>query len=158
MTDLLVYDGDCGFCTWVAKRGERVLPAKVTIIPWQKADLAALGLSVQAVRDAVQWVPGGPDHAAGPGGAGGSGSGVRGAPAPFETAAQPARRTLPAQAGHRAIAAWLTASGLPWSIPGRALLLPGISWCAARVYHVISVNRYRIPGPWRRGGQRCSVG
>jgi predicted DCC family thiol-disulfide oxidoreductase YuxK len=146
MTDLLVYDGDCGFCTWVAKLGERVLPAAVTIVPWQKADLTALGLSAEAVRDAVQWVPAGPDHAAGPGGAGAG-----------EGAAQAAHRALPAQAGHRAIAAWLTASGLPWSILGRVLLLPGISWCAARIYHLVAVNRYRIPGPWRRSGQRCGV-
>ena len=142
MTDLLVYDGDCGFCTWVAKLGERVLPAAVTIVPWQKADLTALGLSAEAVREAVQWVPAGRDHAAGAAGG----------------AAQPAHRTPHAQGGHRAIAAWLLASGLPWSVLGRVLLLPGISWCAARIYHLVAVNRYRIPGPWRRGGQRCSVG
>jgi predicted DCC family thiol-disulfide oxidoreductase YuxK len=147
MTATLVYDGDCGFCTWVAGLGERVLPAAVTIVPWQKADLAALGLSAEAVRDAVQWVPAVRGDPAGPGGAGAG-----------EGAAQPAHRALPAQAGHRAIAAWFLASGLPWSVLGRVLLLPGISWCAARVYSLISINRHRIPGPWRRGGRRCGVG
>jgi predicted DCC family thiol-disulfide oxidoreductase YuxK len=135
MTATLVYDGDCGFCTWVARLGERVLPAAVTIVPWQKTDLAALGLSAEAVRDAVQWVPDGP-----------------------EGVAQPAHRAVSAQAGHRAIAAWFLASGLPWSVLGRALLVPGISWCAARIYRLISVNRHRIPGPWHRGGQRCGIG
>jgi predicted DCC family thiol-disulfide oxidoreductase YuxK len=60
----LVYDGDCGFCTWAAMAGRRALPAAVTVLPWQKADLPALGLDEAAVNSAVQWVaPGVPPQA-----------------------------------------------------------------------------------------------
>jgi predicted DCC family thiol-disulfide oxidoreductase YuxK len=118
---VLVYDGDCGFCTWVAAFGARMLPASVDVVPYQRADLPSLGLSLPEVETAVQWV-------------------------------SPGRA---AQSGHRAIAAWFLASGFPWSVLGRLLLLPGVSWVAGRIYHVISVNRHRIPGPWRRGGARC---
>ena len=52
----LVYDGDCSFCTWTATRGRKLLPADVTLVPWQRADLAALGLNEVAVTRAVQWV------------------------------------------------------------------------------------------------------
>ena len=120
---VLVYDGDCGFCAWVAALGLRVLPARVSVVPFQQADLPALGLSLPEAETAVQWVaPGGP-----------------------------------AVAGHRAIAAWLIASGFPWSVAGRMLLLPGVSFLAGRIYHLIAVNRHRIPGPWRRDGARCGV-
>jgi predicted DCC family thiol-disulfide oxidoreductase YuxK len=123
MTAIVVYDGDCGFCTWTATRGQRLLPAEVTIQPWQHTDLAALGLDQDSVRCAVQWVA--PGH--------------------------------PPRAGHRAIASWLIASALPWSIPGALLLIPPVSWIAAASYLVIARHRHQIPGPWRRGGMACAV-
>ena len=122
MTATVVYDGDCAFCTWTATKGRRVLPAEVALLPWQRADLAALGLDRKAVTDAVQWVP----------------------------------ADGPPRAGHRAIAAWLIASGLPWSLAGRLMLIPPVSWLAAGIYHIVSRNRHRIPGPWRRTG-RCGT-
>jgi predicted DCC family thiol-disulfide oxidoreductase YuxK len=118
----VVYDGDCSFCTWSAAHGRRLLTADVALVPWQRADLAALGLDRTAVTRAVQWVA------------------ADGAP----------------QAGHRAIAAWLTASGLPWSLAGRLMLTPPVSWLAAGAYHIVSRNRHRIPGPWRADGV-CGV-
>lgn len=120
--DTVVYDGDCSFCTWSARQGQRRLKAEVTLVPWQRADLAALGLDRTAVKRAVQWVP------------------ADGAP----------------KAGHRAIAAWLIASGGPWSVAGRTMLMPPVSWLAGGVYRVVSRNRHRIPGPWRADGV-CSV-
>lgn len=117
----VVYDGDCSFCTWSATRGRRLLKADVTLVPWQRADLAALGLDRAAVTRAVQWV------------------------VPGTT-----------RSGHRAIAAWLIASGLPWSLAGRLMLTPPVSWLAAGVYLVVARNRHRIPGPWRADGV-CGV-
>ncbi len=123
MTATLIYDGECGFCTWTATNGQRVLPAEVTLVPWQRADLPAFGLDRQAAANAVQWV------------------------APGSTP----------RAGHKAIAAWLIASGRPWSLAGTLLLIPPVSWLAAGAYHVIARNRHRIPGPWRRNSA-CSAG
>jgi len=123
MTATLIYDGDCALCTWTAARGQRLLPAPVTAVPWQRADLAALGLDQAAVEHSVQWVA-------------------------------PGQKP---QAGHRAIARWLIASGLPWSLAGRLLLVPPISWLGAGAYRLVANNRHRIPGPWRRGGVACAV-
>jgi predicted DCC family thiol-disulfide oxidoreductase YuxK len=53
---ILVYDGDCGFCTrWVTvlQRRMRAFP---NAQPWQRLDLTALGLTEPQVREAVQWV------------------------------------------------------------------------------------------------------
>ncbi|MEV0716038.1 DCC1-like thiol-disulfide oxidoreductase family protein [Asanoa sp. NPDC050611] len=67
MPDTFVYDGDCAFCTTCARFLERWIPNSAEVIPWQFADLAALGLTRAQCIEAVQWVPadGGPT-AAGP--------------------------------------------------------------------------------------------
>lgn len=53
-TSLLVYDGDCGFCTasarWIGTR----LPA-ADVRPWQALDLDELGLSEDDVEGAAWW-------------------------------------------------------------------------------------------------------
>jgi predicted DCC family thiol-disulfide oxidoreductase YuxK len=108
---VLVYDGECGFCTR-AVRWARRLPADVDVVAWQHAELPALGLSRVAAAGAVQWVD--VDNRA--------------------------------QAGHRAVAALLQASGRPWSWLGRVMLVPGASWLCARAYHLVSANRHRLPG------------
>lgn len=56
---LLVFDGDCGFCTTSARLAERWLrprPEAYGVLPWQSLDLAALGLTPAACTEAVQWV------------------------------------------------------------------------------------------------------
>lgn len=61
-----VYDGDCGFCTRCAQFAERRISSPARIVPWQWADLAALGLSEAECDAAVQWVVPGQPAAAGP--------------------------------------------------------------------------------------------
>jgi predicted DCC family thiol-disulfide oxidoreductase YuxK len=48
--------------------------------------------------------------------------------------------------GHEAIAAILRTAGRIWKIAGRMMLLPGISWMAAKIYRLVADNRYRLPG------------
>jgi predicted DCC family thiol-disulfide oxidoreductase YuxK len=48
------------------------------------------------------------------------------------------------RAGHEAIAGALLTAGRVWRIAGRVMLLPGISWTAARVYRLIADNRSRL--------------
>jgi predicted DCC family thiol-disulfide oxidoreductase YuxK len=52
---LLVFDGDCGFCTSSARFGQRRLKLE-HVEPWQFLDLDALGLTEAACQEAVQWV------------------------------------------------------------------------------------------------------
>lgn len=108
---VLLYDGDCGFCTWSAGLLERIGP-ETEIAAWQLTDLAALGVTEEQATEAVQWV--GPDGTV--------------------------------RSGHEAIAATLNSAGLPWKLAGRVLLLPGISWLAAKTYRLVADNRYRLPG------------
>jgi predicted DCC family thiol-disulfide oxidoreductase YuxK len=51
-----VYDGDCAFCTMCAEFIERRVPTPARVLPWQFADLDALGLTAAQCEDAVQWV------------------------------------------------------------------------------------------------------
>ena len=65
-TPTFVYDGDCSFCTSCAQFIERRIPTRATVIPWQFADLPALGLTVEQCEAAVQWVGTDGTTAAGP--------------------------------------------------------------------------------------------
>jgi predicted DCC family thiol-disulfide oxidoreductase YuxK len=108
---VLVYDGDCGFCTTCARFLERIGP-DAEIVAWQLTDLAELGVTEEQAADAVQWV-----------GADGS-----------------------VRSGHEAIAVVLSSAGRIWRIAGRLIVLPGVSWLAARAYRLTADNRYRLPG------------
>jgi predicted DCC family thiol-disulfide oxidoreductase YuxK len=51
-----VYDGDCAFCTTCAEFVDRRVPTLARVVPWQFADLGALGLTAEQCEQAVQWV------------------------------------------------------------------------------------------------------
>jgi predicted DCC family thiol-disulfide oxidoreductase YuxK len=53
---VLVYDGDCAFCTSCARILLRIGP-DAEIVAWQITDLAELGITEEQATDAVQWVP-----------------------------------------------------------------------------------------------------
>jgi predicted DCC family thiol-disulfide oxidoreductase YuxK len=53
---VLIFDGDCAFCTSCVHFLERRIHPGAEIIAWQFADLAALGVSEEEASDAVQWV------------------------------------------------------------------------------------------------------
>ena len=52
---VLVYDGDCGFCTTCVRLLERIGP-DAEIVAWQLTDLAELGITEEQAADAVQLV------------------------------------------------------------------------------------------------------
>jgi predicted DCC family thiol-disulfide oxidoreductase YuxK len=115
---VLVYDGDCGFCTTCVRLLERIGP-DAEIVAWQLTDLTELGITEEQAADAVQLVQ------------------VDGA----------------VRSGHEAVAAVLGTAGRIWQVAGRALLLPGVAWVAAKAYRLIADNRYRLPG----GTPACAV-
>ncbi|REF36571.1 thiol-disulfide oxidoreductase DCC family protein [Thermasporomyces composti] len=53
---VLLYDGDCGFCTWSAELLDRWVGTSATLIPWQLADHAALGTTPSRAEREVLWV------------------------------------------------------------------------------------------------------
>jgi len=108
---VLLYDGDCAFCTSCARVLERIGP-DAEILAWQNTELAKLGITEEQATAAVQWIQ--------------SDGTVR--------------------SGHEAIAAILNTAGRIWKITGRMILLPGISWMAAKIYRLVADNRYRLPG------------
>jgi predicted DCC family thiol-disulfide oxidoreductase YuxK len=52
----VIYDGDCGFCTASVEAASRWLRTRVSIVPWQRADLVALGVPESDARLALQWL------------------------------------------------------------------------------------------------------
>jgi len=108
---VLLYDGDCAFCTSCARALERIGP-DAEILAWQYADLAELGITEEQAIDAVQWIE------------------IDGT----------------VRSGHEAIAAILNTAGRIWKLTGRTILLPGISWMAAKIYRLVADNRHRLPG------------
>lgn len=60
---LLIYDGDCGFCTATAGWIERRLPDGAQVSPWQALNIADFDLTEDDVSTAAYWVdPGGRAH------------------------------------------------------------------------------------------------
>lgn len=55
---VLVYDGDCAFCSSSVRALERFVRRRPTIVAWQLTDLDPLGLTQAACEEAVQWVDG----------------------------------------------------------------------------------------------------
>lgn len=53
---VLLFDGDCAFCTSCVRLLEKRIRPDAEIVAWQFADLAALGVSAEQATDAVQWV------------------------------------------------------------------------------------------------------
>ncbi|HEY4019241.1 MAG TPA: DUF393 domain-containing protein [Pseudonocardiaceae bacterium] len=53
---ILVYDGDCAFCTTVVTLLRRHLRPPVDFQPWQRIDLDHYGLTKAEALSAVQWI------------------------------------------------------------------------------------------------------
>jgi predicted DCC family thiol-disulfide oxidoreductase YuxK len=62
---VFVFDGDCAFCSACAGYIQRHIPTEAMVMPWQFANLPALGLTPAQCDEAVQWVQPG-RRAAGP--------------------------------------------------------------------------------------------
>jgi predicted DCC family thiol-disulfide oxidoreductase YuxK len=56
MNGVLVYDGDCGFCTTSARWLGGHAKGNVQIVPWQSANLASMNLTEAQCSAAVQCI------------------------------------------------------------------------------------------------------
>lgn len=113
---LVIFDGDCAFCTssahWVARRLRRPLGPNARLLPWQFTDLAALGTTAQRAQREALWL--------------GTDGSIYG--------------------GAAAFAEWLKFRGAGYAAVGQLLNLPLARTLAAAVYRVIARNRHRMPG------------
>lgn len=114
---LLIFDGDCGFCTRSVEWIRDHLRGTLAIAPWQFIEhrgpgLAAVGLRAAELERYAWWI-------------GASGRKER---------------------GHRAIGNALLSCGGLWPLVGRLLLTPPFSWLAAAGYRLVSRYRHRMPG------------
>jgi predicted DCC family thiol-disulfide oxidoreductase YuxK len=108
---VLLYDGDCGFCTTSARFVERRVPTNAKIAPYQFTDLEALGTTASRASGELLWVADGRVHG-----------------------------------GAQAVAGLLIDARGLWRPLGLLLRIPPFRWLAARVYHLVAVNRHRLPG------------
>ena len=53
---MLVFDGDCAFCSSSVRAAQRWIGTMPTVVPFQRADLASLGLTEPDCAAAVQYV------------------------------------------------------------------------------------------------------
>ena len=53
---VLVFDGDCAFCSSSVRWLERWVGCRPVIVAWQRADLNRLGLTPEQCSEALQWV------------------------------------------------------------------------------------------------------
>ena len=63
---VLLFDGDCAFCSSSARWLQDHVPSPVSVVPWQWTDLDPLGVTVEEVDAAVVLVGVTLAHAAGP--------------------------------------------------------------------------------------------
>lgn len=52
---VLIYDGDCGFCTRSVRWATR-LPVRMRVLPWQQANLTAYRTTTARAQHEVLWV------------------------------------------------------------------------------------------------------
>ena len=113
---MLIYDGDCAFCTssaaWIARRWP--LDRSPAAVPWQiltAEAVAEIHLREADFNRAVWWVD-----------------------------------TSRTEEGAQAVARALIAGGGVWAAIGRTLLVPPISWISAVGYRFVARFRHRLPG------------
>ncbi|MGH8970828.1 MAG: DCC1-like thiol-disulfide oxidoreductase family protein, partial [Actinomycetes bacterium] len=53
---VLLYDGDCAFCTRSVRWMQRHIPYRPDVEAWQLADLPSLGVTEAEARHSVLWI------------------------------------------------------------------------------------------------------
>jgi len=121
---LLVFDGDCGFCTTSVRWFERQFPDAFATTPYQFTDLEVLGLTPEECAEKVQWIE---DVAA-----------------PRTTRSEGARAvSAMVRHGGRSIGGAL---GAAWRAAGTVADVVPVSLLADVVYAAVAANRQRLPG------------
>jgi len=59
---LLIFDGDCGFCTQAARKFGDFAGTSADVLPWQSLDLDDYGLTEHDCTEAAYWVQDGVNY------------------------------------------------------------------------------------------------
>ncbi len=121
---VLVFDGDCAFCSTSVRWYEQRFPDAFSAIPYQRTDLAALGLTEKECQERVQW--------------------IGKVTSPVTTR----------ESGARAVGALMRrggrerggGAGLLWRGVAALTVVPPASWLSEGIYRVVAANRHRLPG------------
>lgn len=146
---LLLYDGDCGFCSGWADFGRRRFAPEVRMVPWQSVDVAAYGVPEERLLREVVLV----EEAES-----GAGAAEAAAKAGYAAGGR-APSVTPPPGGAMAIAGTLRSGNRAGRFLGRALAAPPARRPAAAVYRLVSRNRYRLRFPFlpARSGASCGT-
>lgn len=130
---VVVFDGDCAFCTRCARFIERRFGRRMEVASFQSLDatgrLTAMGLDVATCAEALQFV----EVRSGEG-----------------RAASGAWRISSGAAG---VGRLLVVAGRLWKVIGLLLLAPGVRRVAGLAYRWVARNRHRMPG----GTAECAL-
>jgi hypothetical protein len=121
---VLVYDGDCAFCSSSVRWLEARFPHAFSAVPYQRTDLGPLGLSERECHERVQWI------------------------------GDVASPVTTRESGARAVGALLRvggsahegALGTVYRCAGALTAVPPTSWVARGIYSLVAANRHRLPG------------
>lgn len=130
---LVVFDGDCAFCTSSINWLVRNFPGSFDTVPYQRTDLDGLGLTEAQCRERLQWLT----DPTRPGVAGNRRAGAQAVTAILRVGGRARGGALGAVAG----------------VVGAVGSYPPGSWVAAGAYAVVAANRFRLPG----GTPACRV-
>ena len=122
----MVFDGDCAFCTSSINWLTHAFPGAFDSVPYQRTDLAALGLTSAECHERLQWL---------------TNRATPGRPGSRRTGAQAVAAIL--WTGGRARGG---AVGTTARVGGALGFHPPVSWVAAAIYAVVAANRSRLPG------------
>jgi predicted DCC family thiol-disulfide oxidoreductase YuxK len=114
---MLIYDGDCGFCThsvkFMRKRLKKPFEEPFEVVSWQSIDdLSKYLLTQEDVQQRVYFI-----HE--------NGQALGGAAALSEVGLH---------------------MKMPWRLLARLARIPGLNFIAERIYRVVARNRHRLPG------------
>ena len=116
---LLIYDGDCAFCTRCVLWGQKHLTYFPPCIAYQGIEPARYGLSPQQVSASI-WLVSADDQS---------------------------KSNVPAMPANQAVAAILLGqSNLAWRFLGWAMNLPIARNAARALYYLVARNRHKMPG------------
>lgn len=116
-TPLLIFDGDCGFCTSAVDALQKQMRTKFETIPYQFADLEKYHLTTEECSQRIYLI------------------------------VNTAEDTEKQYSGHKAISKiWRIQANILWKALGWFIIIPGINLLSYLGYWLMAKYRHKLPG------------